>query len=297
MSFKGVVRWLVRTRTRGAFSALSIVGVVAVGDYFTGREIAFSFFYVAPVLIASWAGGFRLGVLLSFVSGAAFVSTDALAGESFSSGWVPFWNFAVRAGTLVTIALLAGRLRETLDQERALARIDPMTGIANARSFRERLELECARVSRHGPPLSLAFIDLDGFKSVNDNQGHEAGDDLLRAFGGLLQQTVRSIDVVGRLGGDEFALLLPDTAEEGAMRVVERLRVATDELDLERVGAGYSLGLATLRYPNPTADEALWLSDKLMYRAKRAGRNQVRAGTYDTPPRAINPTSRAEIAR
>ena len=277
--------------------ALALVTLVAVLDYATGHEIAFSFFYVAPVLVATWAAGRRAGILFALLSSVSFVATDQLSDAPFSSVWIPFWNFGVRSGTLLTVAWLASMLKVALEHERLLARVDSMTGVPNARSFRDRLQLECARVRRNGPPLSIAYLDLDGFKAINDGYGHEAGDDLLSTMGSALRETVREVDMVGRLGGDEFALLFPQTDEAGAMAVVHRLRKRVESLSVGRSGQfGYSLGVATIRYPTPTPDEALSFADRLMYEAKRAGKNLDRAGTFTAPAQSSGAASSSSAA-
>ena len=276
------VRWTVGTATRGTFIALILIGAVAACDYAAGQELSFSIFYAGPVLLGTWAAGRKTGITLAILSGIAFAFPETLW-QSGPSGWISFWNFVVRAAMLVTVALLASMLQKTLRHERELARFDPMTDLPNARSFRERLQLECARLSRETSSLSIAFLDLDRFKSVNDSFGHEVGDRLLADFGAAMKDAVRSIDMVARLGGDEFGILLPETDESGAMRVVERLRSHVDRLGLQRMGAGFSLGLASFRYPHLTPDEAIGLADELMYEAKREGTNLVRSRTFEAP--------------
>ena len=265
-------------------SSLALVVLVGIGDYASGPEIAFSFFYVAPVLLAAWTVGRPVGIFFALLSSFSYALTDILSRDGSSDSWIPFWNFGVRTGTFLTIAMLASMLNRALQHERELARVDPMTGVANSRAFRERLELECARLERNPRPLSVGYLDLDGFKGVNDNFGHEAGDELLGSFAMTLRATVRPVDIVGRLGGDEFAFLLPETDEDGAMKVVERLRTRVDALSLDQYSCGYSLGVATIRYSNPTADEVLRAADQLMYDAKRKGPNLVMARTFQGKP-------------
>lgn len=113
-----------------------------------------------------------------------------------------------------------------------MASRDALTGLGNRKSFDESLLRELARVERHGGELSLLMLDLDGFKAVNDTHGHVVGDVLLRHFAELLKTTARTSDMVFRFGGDEFAVLMPETREEGANRLVQRLREAMTDTPL-----------------------------------------------------------------
>ena len=112
--------------------------------------------------------------------------------------------------------LLLSSLKRALDRERELSGTDVLTGIRNARSFREVLGAEIERSKRFQRPFTVAYLDLDNFKTVNDCHGHEHGDELLRLVGNTILTGIRKTDTVARLGGDEFALLLPETEYEAA---------------------------------------------------------------------------------
>lgn len=155
---------------------------------------------------------------------------------------------------------------------------DELTGLANRRSFLETLETELRRAQRFGSPLGLVFADLDNFKLVNDRFGHQAGDDVLRAFGAVLQGRIREIDLAARLGGEEFAVLLPETDATGSRALAEDLRAAVAGLVIEsgphaiRVTA--SFGVAA--FPETDgADELMTAADLALYSAKRQGKNRV----------------------
>jgi len=172
---------------------------------------------------------------------------------------------------------LMQRERESLE---LTALIDELTGLGNRRAFDRRLAEESERASRYGLALSLAMIDLDAFKEVNDRYGHPAGDALLTQLGEALREVLRGSDFASRYGGDEFAVLLPATGKTEAWVVAEKLRVALDALQLEvesgaRVSATVSIGVASLGAANPTADALLAAADAALYRAKRAGRDRV----------------------
>ncbi|MDH3605988.1 MAG: GGDEF domain-containing protein, partial [Acidimicrobiia bacterium] len=144
-----------------------------------------------------------------------------------------------------------------------------------------------ARAVRSTTPLSLAFLDLDGMKRVNDELGHGEGDEMLRVLATSVLASIRETDVFGRVGGDEFALILPDTDEHKALQAIQRLRRVINRRS--RPGGPYisvSVGVVTFRRNPPSADDALRAADALMYLAKRAGGNRVAGSVlaWDSEP-------------
>lgn len=140
---------------------------------------------------------------------------------------------------------------------------DPLTGLANRRSFDERLQDELARAQRRERPLAVILLDVDDLKVVNDSNGHAAGDTVLRTVAALLRDQARGIDMAARLGGDEFALLLPETDDAGANKLLQRL------LDGAAGEARFSAGVAIYPEDGRTAETLLHEADAALYRAKR----------------------------
>ena len=169
-----------------------------------------------------------------------------------------------------------------LKRAEALSVTDDLTHLYNSRYLNLVLRRETKRASRNGRPLSLLFIDLDGFKSVNDTHGHLFGSRALVEAAAVIRGSARETDVVARFGGDEFALVLPDTGGEGAFAVGERIRervaahrfLAGDSLDIHLT---VSVGVATLPDVAASADELMQAADKAMYRVKDAGKNGIQA--------------------
>ena len=168
-----------------------------------------------------------------------------------------------------------------------LATIDPLTGIANRRSFIERSEAEIMRARRHQRPVSILMIDVDHFKSINDTYGHAAGDCVLMAIGDALRTTLRDIDIFGRFGGEEFAALLVETALPEARMVAERLRSRFEAMNVRCEGKTIkltaSIGCTRLDDDAARLEDALRAADKLMYLAKETGRNRVAADAPAIP--------------
>ena len=164
------------------------------------------------------------------------------------------------------------------------ATIDSLTGLLRREAVQAELETELLRARRHERPLTLAMIDIDRFKSVNDDFGHAGGDLVLRKVAGELSRCIRSTDVLGRFGGEEFLLLLPECDSTRARRLAERLRQVIESLEVEieqgeTIGVTISIGLAGIEdLPtgrDATMDALLDAADRSLYRAKRGGRNRV----------------------
>lgn len=184
----------------------------------------------------------------------------------------------------VEIARVNGELVKLNEELQIQARFDALTGLVNRRHFLERLDGELHRSARFGLPCSLAILDIDHFKSVNDQFGHAAGDAVLRAFAQTVGKCLRSSDLAARFGGEEFAVLMPQTSVDGATELAERIRVAVQNAPVSREGdvlrVSVSIGVAQWSGENP--EQLVARADNAMYAAKSAGRNQVCA----SPPRA-----------
>ena len=190
------------------------------------------------------------------------------------------------------------RLKEEIDHRKAheqelveanrqlkmLSFIDGLTGIPNRRHFDERIDMEWRREKRHDEPLSLILIDIDFFKTYNDEYGHPAGDDCLNRVATRLKSTFRRPgDFIARYGGEEFVALLPETNGEGALKVAERLRIRIEEMHIAHLKSEVSafvtisLGVATVKPDkNQTVEDLIKAADKALYQAKTEGRNRVK---------------------
>jgi diguanylate cyclase (GGDEF)-like protein len=160
--------------------------------------------------------------------------------------------------------------------ERELSRKDSKTGALNERAFRQVLDQEIKRSRRHRNPLTIVYLDLDGFKAVNDTLGHRVGDMVLQVTVWTMQSTIREMDVVGRLGGDEFALLLPEASADNAHVVFEKVQKAVKEaLKVYKWPVTFSAGMVTFRTPPATGDHMIDIAERAMYSVKRAGKNRI----------------------
>jgi diguanylate cyclase (GGDEF)-like protein/PAS domain S-box-containing protein len=180
-----------------------------------------------------------------------------------------------------------------LEAERKLARVDSLTGLANRRAFYEGAELERKRALRRSRPLSIAYLDLDNFKQINDRNGHEMGDELLACVGGIMRANLRAEDMVARLGGDEFAVLLPESDYQAASIAVTKLhRILSDEMQKHCWPVGVSLGMVTFESIPENVEDMVHAADELMYNVKRDGKNRIALSQVSTPlPRTIEPVA------
>jgi diguanylate cyclase (GGDEF)-like protein len=203
-------------------------------------------------------------------------AADLMAGSTYSASWIPLWNAGVRLMFFLIIGNLLVRLRNALEAQTELAERDGLTGLANGRRFLAAVEAEVSRSHRYRHPLSLAYVDLDGFKGVNDHLGHAVGDDVLETVGTILSGSVRTTDLPARLGGDEFAVLLPETdalqAREAAMKLRVVLETAMSEGNWP---VGFSIGVYTSTGGVIDAEGLIRLADGLMYEVKHAGKGRT----------------------
>ncbi|WP_151638422.1 GGDEF domain-containing response regulator [Noviherbaspirillum aerium] len=206
------------------------------------------------------------------------------------------WRDAIRCGAddLFPRSMAIGELIQAvslrIERYRALQTLimrDGLTGLYNHAALREQAERELTRSMRRGEQLTLAMIDLDDFKRINDTYGHPVGDQVLRAAARLLQRRLRNADVVGRYGGEEFAVLLPATDTKAAAGVLDEIRAAFQAIrhktDKSEFSATFSVGLAQFGgQSGPASVAQLFVAaDQALYRAKHAGRNRVEIASAD----------------
>jgi diguanylate cyclase (GGDEF)-like protein len=183
----------------------------------------------------------------------------------------------------VIIAALLWAGDKVFGQNQELERLtvtDVLTDLPNRRGLLQQTDQALAQHRRNGRPLSLALLDLDHFKRVNDYEGHPMGDAVLRHIATRIADSTRTSDLLARLGGEEFGLLMPETGQDGARELCERIRVAIEEADLPMTGEisdlTISIGLTTVTVDSDTEFDHLYVeADRALYEAKRAGRNRT----------------------
>ena len=273
-----------RSRPFKALLGLLLIAVVGLLDLVTGYELSFSLFYVLPIVLVTWLLGRWSGLIAAFASALVWLWADTATGHAYSHPLIPFWNTLIRLAFFVIITLLLFRLRMAMEREQALARTDGLTGAMNSRHFFTVAQAELERQRRYGRPFTLVYIDVDDFKTVNDQLGHAAGDQVLRCIVDYAQNHLRALDVFARLGGDEFTALLPETNESAARVVVTKLREGLlEEFRKTKLPVTVSMGVLTCNAAPATTDEMVKRADDLMYSVKRGGKNGVSYAAFGKP--------------
>ena len=251
---------------------LAVAGLGAL-DFYTGPEISFAVFYLLPVTVSAWFAGASVGALIAEASTLSWLSADVMeAKAAYSHLLIPYWNAAVRLGLFLIVTFSVSALKRAL----TYARTDYLTGIANGRAFVDLAGHELARARRSARPVTLAYLDVDNFKQVNDRLGHSTGDRLLRLVARMLRANVRATDAVARLGGDEFVILYPETSAEGARTALELLLdTLTRAVRRHRWPVTFSIGAVTFSRMPPNVEAMLNQADEVMYDAKRTGKNRL----------------------
>jgi diguanylate cyclase (GGDEF)-like protein len=261
-------------------------GMTAVSNALTFYEIYFLVIMSAGLRydwrLCIWTSGLcivELGLLLFLLTGLLGLEAPVQTGFAPSAQAVRFVLLALGGIVMAAVAQRAKRLR-------LMVGVDHLTGLSQRAPFVERIDEELARARRRGAPLSVAILDLDGFKAFNDTFGHPIGDRALQAVATRLRASVRKSDLVARFGGEEFVVAFPETAVDQARQRVEHIRAELARVSIQ-VGRGeqrqvtVSAGLGSWPADGETFDAVLTTADARLYEAKRRGKNRVVAP--DTP--------------
>jgi diguanylate cyclase len=240
--------------------------------------------YIWPVLWVAYFFGRRASVLIvawiGVVQGAALIHLHGVLDR-----WI---DLVVSVGIVaVVVQVLSERNARLVTRLAEEARVDKLTGVLNRRGFEERGAVEVERARREGYSVGVASFDIDYFKRVNDEWGHDAGDRVLERLGEIFRAESRSLDIVGRLGGEEFVALLPSADAEQTLAYAERVRAAfATSVEREVSNVTVSAGVVATVAPEG-ADELLQAADSALYAAKRGGRDQ--AVLHDQAPASTSP--------
>ena len=228
--------------------------------------MAFSLFCLAPISLSVWFIGINIGLGLALLCAIARFYADINGGRAYSENWIPYRNSLVRLIFFILVVWLLHKFKSLLTAEEPLADTDTLTPLCIRRVFLEKIDFESNRSKRYGGSFTLAYIDLDNFKSVNDLLGHDVADDLLVTVGKVLKTHSRSTDIPERLGGDEFGLLMPQTQDNTVVDVLEKLRnELLTRMSEKHWPVTFSFGAVTFNKPDLTNSELIDIADKLMY--------------------------------
>jgi diguanylate cyclase (GGDEF)-like protein len=268
---------------------LGSILLISTLDFFSGVQLRFFPLYYLPITVAVWQFG-RLGaVAAAALSTFGWYESNQLAGLQFAHPVISVANTLAQCTSFAIVGVLVAALRLAISNERALSRMDSLCPLLNRRAFFEESVRLLALCRRNKRPITLAYLDLDNFKAVNDSRGHKAGDDLLLRVAQVLISSIRTSDVVARLGGDEFVIMLPEVGPEQAQWVLERLRTAICQShpDLP-IPVSVSVGAVTYMMAPDNLDTMVQMADSVMYSAKNEGKNRVYLDVFDAGSQPAN---------
>lgn len=252
-------------------AALGMTFVVFFVDHYT--SVNMSWFYILPVVYAAWHSKSTIAAILLTV-----ISISLFSYQQYLSDFHSFflWDFMINILFYTISGIIIIKLKKLLDKEKGNARTDFLTGLRNKQGFHESLAAEKERFSRSKKPFTVVFLDLDNFKTVNDNFGHNAGDNLLIDVAKMLMNNIRKYDVAARIGGDEFSLLLVESELEFVEQRLQKLK-ETINTELKKIHPDVSVSVGAVTYTKyeHMCEDMIKEADVEMYLIKRNGKNGI----------------------
>jgi diguanylate cyclase (GGDEF)-like protein len=267
--------------------ACSIAILLGVLDYVTGVEIHFLLLYLVPIFIGSWFISKKAGICLAVFTSLIWLVVQLLSGHSYSSTWIVYWNLSMRTATLTLFAIMQAQLRAKLVELSHLASRDFLTGLPNGHAFYSLTAVEMDRAFGV-EPMTLACIDISGFKWINHRFGYTTGDHMMCAIAHTIRQHVPRPDLVGRLGGTSFAVLLPNVGSDVANLILQRVQTALDEQRRKHAHplTFFISAIACVKAPRTVA-ELMQQADAQMTRIKNGKKDSLQIARVDQLP-ALN---------
>ncbi len=264
-----------------AILSITLVAIIGLLDCLLGPEIRFSITYLIPVAIGAWFVGKPFGLAVSVFITAMAMIIGCATGRAYLNIAFYYWDAGIRLCIFVVLTLLLDRLKTALNTERSLSRIDFLTGAMNSRCFYELASMEIERCKRYGRTFSVAYIDVDNLKTINDKFGHLKGDDTLRAIVGIIKKNLRRTDTVARLGGDEFIILFPEATYKAAAAAIKKIQKAVKhQTAIMGFSTSLSIGILTCESCPSSVAKMIEAVDFLMYSIKNHEKDGVAHSTY-----------------
>lgn len=266
-------------QSKSSWIVLGFALVISLGvvDYQTGSDPSFLIFYLVPIFLATWFVGRWTGVMMSVTSTIVWFIHDMIPKTSFRHPLISYGNLTVKLSLFLIFTYLLSALKNALDREKEFGITDYLTKVANRRFFFDSANIEINKARRYKHPFTIAYLDIDSFKNINDSFGHTSGDAVLRLMADTIKNNVRVNDLIGRLGGDEFALLLPETGYRAARVAIDRVQKSLlDVMRMNGWSVTCSIGVITFTSPPNSVDEMVKKTDVLMYSVKNEGKNSTR---------------------
>lgn len=279
----------IKHRSQKTLVVCAVLITILLGflDFQTGVEIHFLLLYLIPIFLASWFTSREVGVYLAFFASVVWFAVDLLGGRSYSSVWIAYWNLLMRTGVFVLFAVTQAQLRAKLDELSKLASHDFLTGLPNGHAFYQLTAKEMDRAFGL-EPMTLACVDVSGFKWINHRFGYPMGDQLMCTVAHAIKQHVPRPDLVGRMGGTSFAILLPNAGSDAASLILQRVQNALNEerRKLSQPLTFFISAVACTKAPRTLA-ELMHEADAQMTRMRGGKRDSLQIAQVDDLP-ALN---------
>jgi diguanylate cyclase (GGDEF)-like protein len=250
--------------------------VLAIGglDTITSYDISVSVFYLLPIILIAWYGGGVPAVLVSIFSAITWATSDLVTGPVYAHNTVRIWNTTMVLGMFLLVAYSISAAKKLFIKERAHADTDDLTGVANIKFFYEQARIEISKSAIDKRPLTLAYIDIDNLRYVNDTLGHIAGDYLLHEAAQVMRTTLQPTNIISRLGGSKFAVLMPETSNENAAVIIYKVQEhLLDMAKKNRWPVTFRTDIVTCYSPSYIIDELIKVAEDSMNAAKKTGIN------------------------
>jgi len=253
-----------------------ILCLISISSIVVGDISYFEPIFVLPVVIISWYSSKQVILLFSaFTTAVVLITLNIINQFQFDLTFFLFYGIP-HFLTYIVLALIITNFKNVYKKENIAADTDSLTGICNSRSFYFLLANEILRSSRFKHVFTLAYIDIDDFKHINDSLGHTTGDKLLKEVALCLKNTLRKTDTVARLGGDEFACLLPETEQDDAKAAFSKMgELLNEKMDIQEWKVTFSIGIVTFESLPEDISEAIKVADELMYSVKNNTKNNI----------------------
>jgi diguanylate cyclase (GGDEF)-like protein len=258
-----------RSRVFASVATIALMAAAVAFRYAIPPRFSVAFVFLLPISFATWFLSWRAGSVIAVAGAVLLFYFDLTVTDAAGAYWNGFINVTVGA---IFIYIFA-ELRTLYARQVELSRRDPLTGLLNRRAFTEMVTLEVHRMARHRRPLTIAYVDVDNFKNINDHYGHVAGDEFLRGLGRQMAARLRVTDCLARVGGDEFAIALPETEQQAARLVLGEIhRALQDFCRGHDSAATVSAGAVTFTSAM-AAETMIAMADRAMYKIKQTGKN------------------------
>lgn len=289
--FDRLIAWMTGLSRRTARTvSVAAALVLCLAEVVAGPHLSLAALGLLPIAFSAWTLGVPAGLAIAAItSGTAVLvagPVPAFAPSHEAHGFAAAWNVGMRVFANAFNVMLVAGFRRTFDLERWRARHDALTGAMNKQVFLAHLDQSMAAMTAAGRVLALAYLDLDGFKQVNDRFGHLAGDEVLARFAHGAAALLRSGDCFARFGGDEFVVLASAESADEAFRAIESIHFRLTRLLRELpYGVTCSTGAVVLADAKRLDRTGfIQLADELMYEVKRSGRNALRMAHAEAMP-------------